>query len=226
MNTIETKFAIGDVVFYAGTTIEQKKRPCPDCKDERKWMATSPAGHEYSFPCPRCAVNFSANDGLSLSYSASTPAVRCMTIGSVSHNTHGSTFKDGQWVHGPETRYMCNETGVGSGSSYGEDVLFLTKDEATARAQQIADDANTTTEWIVKQYDRALRVCDYELDNGMINLAKSEVSRARSMLYGIHDLFSEIKEAADKDEIIEKIDSYLEYDWERDSKKLAEPETV
>lgn len=36
---IETKFSIGDVVYYATTTTETKEHECPDCLGTRKWKA-------------------------------------------------------------------------------------------------------------------------------------------------------------------------------------------
>src|SRR5690606_21980316 len=68
MATIETKYGIGDVVWHASTVSETKTRDCPDCKGERKWSVTSPAGGEYSIACPRCAASFMSDRDLSLKY--------------------------------------------------------------------------------------------------------------------------------------------------------------
>ena len=51
---IQTKFSIGDVVYFADTIIETKMHDCPDCLGTRKWKAISPAETEYTFDCPRC----------------------------------------------------------------------------------------------------------------------------------------------------------------------------
>lgn len=216
MATITTKYSVGDKVFHAWTSTERKKHPCPDCKGERKWTAKSPAGAEYTFDCPRCSASYNSDRDLTLDYTASVPCTKQLTIGSIQFNTAQTS-----WDHG--SRYMCQETGVGSGTVYNEADLFLTEAEAFAAAQIKATLANTETEWIVKLYDKSLRISDYQLDSAAMRAAKEEKSRASSMLWNLGDLFSRIEEADDKEAILETVEEYKKYEWDNDKKRAGLP---
>lgn len=216
MATLTTKYSIGDIVYRAYTTTERKQHPCPDCLGSRKWKATSPAGVEYEFRCPRCAASYSSDHDLSLWYTASTPAVQKLTIGSIQVNTAPSFNREGN-------QYMCQETGIGSGSVYYESDLHETEEEALLAAKVQADLNNKTVEWIVKTYNKALEISDYELESAKLKLAKNQRLDNSSMLYGLGDLFERIGEAATKDEILEAVDDYKRYDWSRDREKAGLP---
>lgn len=212
MATIETKYSVGDLVYHASTATERKQHPCPDCKGTRKWKAISPAGGEYSFPCPRCGSGYRANREMSLDYSAHVPSVRRLTVGSVQYNSAPHS-------HDSATRYMCLETGVGSGSIYDERKLFETEDAALAAAEAMAALSNQTTEWIVKQYDQALEISDYQLESAALKIANDAQLKARAMVYGMEDLFGTIAEADSVDDIRQAVEDYKEYDWPRDKAK-------
>lgn len=215
MAIIETKYSIGDVVWYANTTTQAKQHPCPDCNDTKKWAAVSPAGNEYTFGCPRCSTRFNSHDELRLTYTAHVPTARRMTIGSVQFNS----AKEG-WDAG--ARYMCLETGVGSGSVYEEARLFETESDALIYAQSLADTANATHPSIVAQYNRTLEISDYQLENGLLKKAEDAKRRAGQLLWNLNDLFDTIKDASDKDAILEAVDDYREYNWERDKESVEE----
>jgi hypothetical protein len=215
MATITTKYSVGDVVYYSGTTTTRKQHPCPDCLGERKWKATSPAGEEYEFGCPRCSTRYMNERDLSLDYTAHVPNVSRMHIGSVQFNS-----ADGSWDHG--ARYMCDETGVGSGSVYPEDSLHETEEAALAAAEAKAAVANQTSEWVVKLYNKTLEISDYQLGSAMLKLAKDHESRASFMLYNLRDLFAQIEEAGDKEAALEAVEDYRRYYWERDLKELRD----
>lgn len=215
MATINTKYSVGDAVYHAAITTEKFRHPCPDCNDTKKWRGLSPAGGEYEFPCPRCTARYRSDDTLSLDYSQYVPSVRRLTIGSVQYNSAPGHYDSG-------ARYMCVETGVGGGSVYQEDSLFETEEAAQRAAEALAATSNKTTEWVVKQYDKSLSISDYQLDGGKIKLAKDQESRARSMLWNLEDLFGRIEEACDKEEILEEIENYKRWDWDRDKKTAAD----
>lgn len=161
----QTKYSIGDVVFYAGTCATAKQRPCPDCKGAKTWAATSPAGGKFEIPCPRCSQQYLSNRALSLNYSSFEPAIDKQTIGSVRVDTHD---KD------RPIEYMCTETGVGSGTIFAETDLFPTKDEAAEYAQIKANKQNANTSWVVEQYDSTVEYSDYQFTNAQIKSARSE----------------------------------------------------
>lgn len=213
MTIIKTKYSIGDTVFHGYTLQERREHPCPDCNGERKWTAKSPAGSEYTFGCPRCSMSYISDRDLQLDYTTHVPSARQLTIGSIQHNTAAGAYDHC-------TRYMCPETGVGSGSVYNEGSLFETEDEALNAARVQADLANTTTDWIVKLYDKSLKISDYELDSATLKLANDEKSHAKSMLWNLGDLFCRIDEADDKEAILEAVKEYKEWDWPRDKEKI------
>lgn len=164
MATIETRYSVGDQVFWASTTVERKQHPCPDCRGSRKWKAVSPAGHEYEVTCPRCAAGYQSDQSLSLDYSAHEPQVRALTVGSVRFNSWGS---DG----GAE--YMCDETVVGSGQVYAEAQLYPTEAEARAAAEALAAVRNADQgSWVKQRYDASLKFCDYELHDASLRAAR------------------------------------------------------
>lgn len=216
MATITTKYSMGDVVYLAGTTTEHRQRPCPDCLGSRKWEARSPAGGEFTFACPRCSTRYSDKDELSLAYMAHAPLVTRLTIGSIQVNT-----APGSWDTG--ARYMANETGVGSGSVYKEDDLFASEEDALTSAKARALSADQSVGWVVKQYNRALEISDYQLESAALKKASDADWRARSMLFGVNGLFESIAEAEGKDAILELIDDYRKYDWESDKARAGEP---
>lgn len=214
MAQIETKYSVGDVVWFASTVSTRKRHDCPDCLGTRKWSAQSPAGGTFEFACPRCSASYQSDRDLSLDYTAYEPTAGRLTIGSIQVNT-----APGAYDHG--NRYMCVETGVGSGSIYNEDLLFETEDEALAAAQALADDQNTTTEWIVQLYNKTLSLSDYQIESAKLKLAADEASNARSSLWNLGYLFEQINEADDKDAIIELVEWYQKYDWQRDKDRIA-----
>ena len=148
---MESAFSVGDGVFYAGITRKQEQLDCPDCLGEKRWTVTSPAGGEYQFNCPRCAATYMSDRSLSLSYQSFVPCVQSLTIGSVRYESENGC------------KYMCKETGVGSGTVYDEKDLFPTEDEALEIAKIKAYKNNKTNQICVEQYNAALRVCDFQL---------------------------------------------------------------
>jgi hypothetical protein len=219
MATLTTKYSIGDIVWHASTTTERKQHPCPDCKGARKWKATSPAGGEYDFSCPRCSASYSSDHDMSLTYTASVPVVHCLTIGSIQYNT-----EPGSYDHG--ARYMCRETGVGSGSVYNESDLYETEEAAMATAKAKAALTDASVEWIATLYNKTLEISDYELESAKLKFAKEEAARARQMLWNLDDLFGRIAEADGKAEILELIEDYKTFNFDDDRKAAGLPDIM
>ncbi|MDR3736062.1 MAG: hypothetical protein P4L10_11065 [Acidobacteriaceae bacterium] len=129
------KFKMGQTVYLATTQSTEGQHDCPDCFGAKVWSVQSPAGLETTTPCPRCSRSYFSNDRNipSLSYVKKAGAVRRLTIGSITAKTH-------PWRSGEHIEYMCIETGVGSGSTYYENRLFETEEEALTVAKLIAAD--------------------------------------------------------------------------------------
>lgn len=213
MAVIETKYSVGDVVYWATTVTEKRTRPCPDCAGTKKWKAVSPAGGEYEFACPRCASGYYANRDTTLDYHAYTPIASRLTIGSIQVNTAADSYNSGN-------RYMCRETGIGSGQVYSEDDLYETEAEAIAAAQIVADRQNATVPHIVERFNQTLEVKDYQLDNATLELAKKVELRTRSMVWNIEDLFGAIEAAEDLDAVKEAVEDYKNYSQKRDLEEV------
>lgn len=177
MGDLKSKYSVGDKVFQATTHVVQKRHDCPDCLGAGKWSAKSPAGGHYEFSCPRCSSSYQSDRSLSLSYSQHTGMVTPLTIGSV----RGDTASD------ESVSYMCRETGVGSGSVYYEKVLFPTHEEAARHAEALAAGRNLETPWIVKQYEKTLSVCDYQLQNAIMIAARNDRAYFSSRLQMLFD---------------------------------------
>ena len=184
MTTLTSKFSLGQKVWYAGTKKENRHMPCPDCNDAREWKVTSPAGGEYAFPCPRCAAAYHGDSRLSLYYAWFVPNVVQLTIGQIKLSNDSNC---------PE-EYMCNETGVGSGTLYQLDVLFDTRDAAETAAQVRADAINSSAGYyLVKRYDALLQVCDYQLKDAQGRLSEEEAHRAACKLNDLVAMISDVR---------------------------------
>lgn len=162
MANLTSKYSVGDRVFRAGTTTKVFTRDCPDCQGLKQWDAISPAGKQYKFACPRCSASYQSERDLDLKYTQFVASVQPLTIGSIRVDTHDAR----------PISYMCVETGVGSGGIHYEEDLFPTEDEARRAAEQKAAAQNISTEWVVKQYDRALKISDYQLSDATMKAAR------------------------------------------------------
>lgn len=193
---IETKYSVGDVVWLATSETKEFRHQCPDCLGSRKWKAESPAGGSYEFACPRCASSYMSDRDLSLTYTQFVPVARRLTIGSVR--------TDSADVVRP-VEYMALETGEGSGNVYAEAVLHDNEDAALIAARAMATKQNSEVEWIVKQYDKALQLCDYQLKDAQVELAQS---RYRSMCTRVALLLSDVLDAETLEEAKKMITEY------------------
>lgn len=200
MAVLSTKFNIGDEVWFAHIETEVRCHPCPDCNGARLWKATSPAGAEYTFDCPRCNAGYLGNRELSLNYTVFAAHAVRRTIGSIEARTSALPDEDDR------VRYMCRETGVGSGNVYSEADLFASKDEAMEAAEHKAAEANKKTDWVATQYNRSLEIKDYQLSDATKTAAENLDRRRR---YAVDDLISDLRECATMEEVRERIERGL-----------------
>lgn len=128
------KYRIGQKVYRASETSSSASHPCPDCLGTGKWKVITPAGAELEASCQRCGT-YSSSDIPSLKYQTWVAIVQPLTIGSIQIDT--AAGKDSHWQSDP-VRYMCRETGIGSGSVYDERNLFAIEDEARTAAEAMA----------------------------------------------------------------------------------------
>lgn len=124
------KFRIGDTVWIARTSSQSTMLPCPDCKNTRKWLVTTPAGAQFECACQRCGA-YTPQRGLpSLEYQRFAGYVESRTIGSVRLDSADKVNP---------VSYMAYETGIGNGNIYYERGLF--DSEAAAKADADAQAA-------------------------------------------------------------------------------------
>lgn len=201
MATINTKFSIGDVVFFATTTVATKSHPCPDCLGKREWETTSPAGHKYTFACPRCSAPFLSNSDLSLQYNARVANVAKLTIGQVRIVTPQVSEYD-------KTQYMANETGIGSGTLYDEDKLFASETDAWLMAEYQAALANKEVPFIKDRYDKALDIANYQLHDGVEHVAENKLN---AFQWRVRDFLDNLHACEDMDHVKKELEA-----WEKD----------
>lgn len=131
MAIFESKYDIGDVVFFPNTEVEIVELPCQDCNGKKKWKVVTPAGTEFEIPCQRCSSS-SGRKPSSLFVRTHKPVVRKLTIGKIRYR---DSYEEG-------FEYMCNETGITSGSLYRESLLFRSEEEAMEVAKINAAQSN------------------------------------------------------------------------------------
>ncbi len=120
---ITPKFEIGNRVFSVRVGLTCKQVTCPDCLGQKEWTVNIPNGEIFQHDCQTCRCGY---------YSAGIVTdwgdhanIHEITIGSIQVNT----------ADGVPVKYMCVETGIGSGSVYDEKNLHLTRHEAESFAQ-------------------------------------------------------------------------------------------
>jgi hypothetical protein len=157
------KYRIGQRVFYASEISDTVTHPCPDCLGTKLWKVITPAGAELEAACQRCG-SYSSRDIPSLQYRTWVASVQPLTIGSIQIDTNAGR---GGWREDP-VRYMCSETGVGSGSVYNESKLFASEDDAKVAAEALAVARCLETENTPKRLEQKhfshLSLKDAELD--------------------------------------------------------------
>ena len=149
MNII-TKYNLGD---YIHTVSERREKiriatNCQVCNDSGKITLQD---KDKSYTCPECRGNtYHINEG-DVEYYVSD---RSGEIGNVRAEIYDKKYKR------EETRiiYMLDSTGVGSGTLWYEEDLFLT--DADAKAECVTRNLGryeSKSKWFIKKKDRAIR---------------------------------------------------------------------
>jgi hypothetical protein len=120
---IQPKFKIGQEVIGVHVGWLSEKVQCPDCLGTREWSVNLPSGEEFQHDCQTCRCGYYSS-GFVTNY-GDKASLRNLTIGSVQINT--AEEKE-------PVRYMCVETGIGTGTLHAERTLFATIEEANAFA--------------------------------------------------------------------------------------------
>ena len=121
--------AIGDVLFSAAQDYSDDKISCPDCLGTKEWTVVFADGEAMNIGCQTCKLGYEPPTGF-IYYKTWKPNVRRLTIGKL------SGFDDERGYS-----YMCNESGIGSGTMWYEKDLFKTSDEAWVSANTKHEEA-------------------------------------------------------------------------------------
>lgn len=117
MATITTRYSVGNTVYSASACVKKHRIQCPDCLGTRKWSASLPNGEIVDIECPTCKCGY-LTMGTIEEYKV-TGVIQELTVGQVEYDRDGP-------------RYMCQETGVGSGTVWRESDLHPSQEEAEA----------------------------------------------------------------------------------------------
>lgn len=154
---LESKYEIGDAVYGASYESVTLHEPCPDCNGTMLWTATSPNGLTLSVDCPTCWGAWGSTG--KIGKHTVLPVARPLTIGRV---TYESDFSPDGRADQMTFKYMCVETGVGSGQVYRESELYDNHDDAMVAARLKADEVKANidrqnSERIEKEQKQAAR---------------------------------------------------------------------
>ena len=120
---MKPQYEIGDKVYKAGTDYTDARVSCPDCLGTLKWTVVFADGEAVQVDCQTCKRGYMPPCGY-IVYKQWQPSVDLLTIGQI----HG-------WSPDEGFSYMCDETGIGSGTVHRESDLFSDKTCAETAAQ-------------------------------------------------------------------------------------------
>lgn len=143
------RYRIGQRVWVVSTKTERGMHPCPDCHGSKTWKTTTAAGETIDIQCPRCTDWSNSRDLPPLAFTRYLPYVQCLTVGSIQIDTAER--------HGELVKYMCNETGIGSGTVWREDQLHSAEATAHAAAKARASRQQAQSD----QTPQALKATDF-----------------------------------------------------------------
>ncbi len=121
---VETKYDLGQTVHKIWFTQKEYFNKCVTC-DGEGWIPT----HSEPVKCEKCNSFYGAPyPGRIRGLYPKAWHVDCaLTVGQV------KTESD---ADGMVAKYMCSETGIGSGTVHSENTLFATKDEANTECDK------------------------------------------------------------------------------------------
>lgn len=165
------KYRVGDKVWAFRVEHGWTEFPCPDCLGAKTWSVKNAAGFEGNVQCPRCR-----GEGV-LKQESRCGKVEALTIGTIKVMTHKHS-SDSDYVE-----YMCEETGIGSGSIWYECRLVLTKEEALECARVACEEELLTLEKRLTSRQKAERadfrmLSTYQLRDAEIKEADMKAFRA------------------------------------------------
>ena len=134
---ITSKYNLGQKVFAGGCMWHSVPVTCEHCNGSGM-VTVSTALESYDVPCPYCEQDMwgQKSKGYTNAYDFHT-YVHSLTIGEVRVEISNTKH---------DAEYMCEETGVGSGTLHDEKNLFETYEEAKAHGEAQAAEAKLRRE--------------------------------------------------------------------------------
>lgn len=126
---IQTKYNFGELVYPISYRLERVKVPknCPVCKDKGEIKLN---GTMYT--CPECrGYTYHTEDGDMEWYIDDCQG----KIGKIRAELYASKY-EGKYGNESEIRYMLDSTGIGSGTLWKEEDLFISLEEAQAECDK------------------------------------------------------------------------------------------
>lgn len=119
---IQPKYSIGQQVYAVHVSWLEERVQCPDCMGTKEWKVVLPSGEEFQHPCNTCRFGWQVT-GFVSNY-ADRARISHLTIGSIQVDTASDE----------PVRYMCVETGIGTGTIHYEKTLHPNKESADVYA--------------------------------------------------------------------------------------------
>lgn len=180
------RYAIGDTVYIATTERTVEKLPCPDCLGEREWKVQSPAGGEYTTPCPRCGRTYSLSENMpSLQIERHVGKAQSRLITGLELDARPSEWR-------AAVTYRCS-TGGSSWNSLTDKDVFATQEAAQIAADLRAAEMNTKSDE-TPQVLASRRFSSLTLDDARFDQFKNGVWNAH---YHAGALLERVKTALD-----------------------------
>ena len=126
MAVLKSKYNLKQSVYSVHVSSEMEQHPCPDCDGSGYWKIE---GKDKHIPCDTCNKSWNTGRlGVILKHKK-IYIIEYLTIGQI-------RIQSG---YDPEVRYMCEETGLGSGSLWLENTLFPTREEAVKIGEEMLE---------------------------------------------------------------------------------------
>lgn len=127
---MNSKYKKGDIVYYGTSAYVDKILPCPDCLGTKEWVVIFADGDNTKVNCQTCCRSWNTSHG-TIQVKDWSEVVNKLTIGSIKYDDSDKC----------PFRYMCEETGIGSGSVYNEDMLHSDRESALEEAKKRTEES-------------------------------------------------------------------------------------
>lgn len=118
-NTYKFRFALGDTVWSIGNSRAPRYKECLSCEKGKIGLKDG-----SKIDCPNCKGSSLISEGYFYKWRVERP----LTVGQLRLEFSSDKLDE---------RYMCQETGVGSGTCHSVDTLFATKEEAVHKVNTL-----------------------------------------------------------------------------------------